>query len=43
MPYILGMKDVISYVPYQNYFIHVIFGLESTGEERLRMFSNEVE
>jgi hypothetical protein len=42
-PYILGMREVISYVPYQNYLVYSVFYLESTGEERLRIFSNEVE
>ncbi len=42
-PYILGERKVISYVPYQNYLIHIFFDIKSTGEERLRIFSNEME
>jgi len=35
-PYVLNSDVTIAYHPYQNYIIHKIFNLDSTGEERLK-------
>jgi hypothetical protein len=41
--YLFGLPEALAYTPYQNYVVHKVFGLKSTGHERLEEFISSQE
>lgn len=41
--YVIEDRSVITYNPYQNYLIHEVFDLKSTGPERLAIYLDELD